>query len=276
VELIKGCDNSKKISFNLSPSSLNVFMKSPLLFYLQYIAKVPDDTKVPVCYGLSGNIVHDCLDKYTKGELDRDGAYLSFCEKWESCNLNSYEDIKGEVLDKEVYLKALLKGLDIVEKHEEHVSEEMINFPFVENELMKIGLKGIIDLQAKKKECGSKVIADYKTSNSVSQGKDFERQALFYNYLIHKKKGFLPDKTLFHYLKLDVEKVYEFSYDDVQAFEEELRIIANRILSYGTEIRNYPIGDIDDLFNSKKKACLSEISRRNFPENPEEFVKGVF
>ena len=65
---------NKKISFNLSPSSLNIFFKSPLLFYLQHVAKVPEDTKVPVCYGLSGNIVHTCLEKYAKGDLSRDGC----------------------------------------------------------------------------------------------------------------------------------------------------------------------------------------------------------
>ena len=56
----------KKISFNLSPTSINTYYQSPLLFYLKYIAKVPDDTDVPVCYGLSGSIVHGGLEKYAK------------------------------------------------------------------------------------------------------------------------------------------------------------------------------------------------------------------
>jgi hypothetical protein len=265
--------DNKKISFNLSPTSLNLFIKSPLLFYLQYIAKVPDDTKVPVCYGLSGNIVHDCLEKYGKGELDRDSVYLSFAEKWVRCNLEFHEDVKGNILDKEIYLGALLKGMGIVERHEDHVCEEIIKFPFVEDKNMKIGVKGIIDLQAKKKSEGGPVVIDYKTSNSVNGGKDFERQALFYNYLIHKKKDFLPKKTSFHYLKLGVEKVYEFSYKDVKAFNDELQSVANRILSYGNEIGNYPVGDINDLFNSKKRACLREVSRRNLFRDPEKFVQ---
>ncbi|OIO81745.1 hypothetical protein AUJ84_00465 [Candidatus Pacearchaeota archaeon CG1_02_32_132] len=272
----EGGTSSKKISFNLSPSSLNVFMKNPLLFYLQYIAKVPDDTKVPVCYGLSGNIVHDCLEKYASGELDKDEVYSLFAEKWEECNLEIHRDIKGGVLDKEEYLMALLKGMSIVEEHEEHICEETINFPFVENEIMKIGIKGIVDLQARKKYGGEKVIVDYKTSNSVNQSKDFERQALFYNYLIHKKKNFLPEKTSFHYLKLGVEKVYSFSKEDLSNFEEELKRVANEILSYGKDIGKYPIGDINDLFNSKKQACLREVSRRNFFQNPENFSQMAF
>ena len=268
--------SGKKISFNLSPSSLNVFFKSPLLFYLQYIAKVPDDTSVPICYGLSGNIVHDCLEKYAKGELNKEGAYLAFAQKWESANLEIHKDVKGEVLDKTAYLMALIKGMNVVDKHEEHVCEEMINFTFAENEIMKIGLKGIIDLQAKKKDEGKEVIVDYKTSNSVNGGKDFERQALFYNYLIHKKKDVLPEKTSFHYLKLDIEKIYQFSHKDLIMFETELQNVANKLLSWGKDISNYPIGDVNDLFNSKKKACMREVARRSFSERTEEFVQMTF
>jgi hypothetical protein len=267
----------KKISFNLSPSSLNVFFKSPLLFYLQYIAKVPDDTKVPICYGLSGNIVHDCLEKYANGELDKDGVYMDFAKKWESANLHIHEDIKGEALDKTTYLMALLKGMAVVDKHEEHVCEEMINFTFAENEFMKIGIKGIVDLQGKKKEgSDGQVIVDYKTSNSVNTGKDFERQALFYNYLIHKKKAVLPERTSFHYLKLDIEKVYQFSHEDLRMFELELQEVADKLLSWGNDISNYPIGDINDLFNSKKRACLREVSRRKFSEKTEDFIEMTF
>ncbi len=276
---IKEGDNSnvkKKISFNLSPSSLNVFFKSPLLFYLQYVAKVPDDTKVPICYGLSGNVVHDCLEKYANGELDRDGVYMAFANKWESANLDFHADVKGETLDKTTYLKALLKGMDVVDKHEEHVCEEMINFTFAESDIMRIGIKGIIDLQGRKKEEGKNVIVDYKTSNSVNTGRDFERQALFYNYLIHKKKDVLPEKTSFHYLKLDIEKIYEFTHEDLEMFELELRDVADKLLTWGDEISNYPIGDVNDLFNSKKRACLREVARRNFSERTEEFVQMTF
>ena len=79
MELEKGVglkNGESKVSFNLSPTSLNLFYQSPLLFYLTYIAKVPDDTPVPLCYGLSGTIVHECLEKYAKKELDRDESCL--------------------------------------------------------------------------------------------------------------------------------------------------------------------------------------------------------
>ena len=45
-------------------------------------------------------------------------------------------------------------------------------------------------------------------------------------------------------------------------FEKELHRIADNILSFGTNIENYPIGKIDDLFNSKKQACIREVERR--------------
>jgi len=260
-----------KISFNLSPSSLNLYYQSPLLFYLTYIAKVPDDTRVPVCYGLSGNIVHDCLEKYAKKELDRDGAGIYLAEKWEKQNLNIHKDIKGNSLSQIDYLTAMLKGMQIIDQHENPVCEETISFPFKENEIMKIGIKGVIDLQAIEKENNQFVIIDYKTSNNVSQGMDFQRQALFYNLLLHQKKNIIPSKTSFHYLKLGASKDYIFNLENIEEFRQELHNIASQLLSFGTNIENYPIGKIENLFNSKKQACLKEIARRKMFANPTYF-----
>ncbi|HVY01326.1 MAG TPA: PD-(D/E)XK nuclease family protein [Candidatus Nanoarchaeia archaeon] len=260
-------EDKKKITFNLSPSSLNTFYQSPLLFYLTYIAKVPDDTKVPVCYSLSGNIVHDCLEKYANKELDKEQACIFLLEKWSENNLDIHKDIKGNVLNPEEYLSAMLEGLRIVDQHEAHVAEETISFPLKENEEMKIGIKGIIDLQAKHKESSEFVLIDYKTSNSVSRNENFERQALFYNLLLHKKKQIIPSKTTFHYLKLGISKDYSFDITDIEAFNEELEIVVNQLLEYGTDIRKYPLGNIDDVFNSKKQACLREMEMRKRIEN---------
>lgn len=252
-----------KISFNLSPSSLNLYYQSPLLFYLTYISKVPDDTSIPICYGLSGNIIHECLEKYTKKDLDKDNACLHLAEKWEKQNLHIHKDLKGNTLNKVEYITALIKGMHIIDQHENHISEETIIFPLIENNIMKIGIKGIIDLQATKKENNQFVIIDYKTNNSVDRGSKFERQALFYNFLLHKKKNTLPSKTSFHYLKLGVSKEYIFNLENIENFKKEIDNLANQLLSFGTDINKYSIGDIDDVFNSKKQACLKEIARRN-------------
>ncbi|MEK6891485.1 MAG: PD-(D/E)XK nuclease family protein [Nanoarchaeota archaeon] len=252
----------KKISFNLSPSSINIYYQSPLLFYLKYIAKVPDDTYVPVCYGLSGNLVHDCLEKYTKKELDRDGVYSHLLIGWEKNNLHIHKDIYNNLLNPLDYLKAIIQGIKIIDQHDDYTPEETILFPFKENELIKIGIKGIIDLQAIDKKIKQQVILDYKTSNSVSEDENFKRQALFYNLLLYKKKNIIPSKTSFHYLKLGISKDYVFSLKEIENFENELHKIADQILLFGTNIKNYPIGHIDDRFNSKKQACLSEIARR--------------
>lgn len=252
----------KKISLNLSPSSINTYYQSPLLFYFKYIAKVPDDTYIPVCYGLSGNIVHQCLEKYAKKELDKDGAYVHLLQEWEKQNLYSHKDIYNNLLNPQDYIKAVIKGMEIIDLHENHICEEIITFPLKENDKIKIGIKGIIDLQATEKKNKDHVILDYKTSNSVSEDKNFERQALFYNLLLHKKKNIMPSKTSLHYLKLGACKNYIFKLNDLQNFEKELHRIADEILSFGTEIGNYPIGNIDDRFNSKKQACLKELQRR--------------
>jgi len=255
-------EGEKKISLNLSPSSINIYYQSPLLFYLKYIAKAPDDTPVPVCYGLSGNIVHECLEKYAKKEIDRDGAYSHLLTKWEKQNLYSHQDVHGNLLNPMEYLNAVIKGIELIDQHEDHICEEMIVFPLKENEIIKIGIKGIIDLQAIEKTCKQNVILDYKTSNSVSEDKNFERQALFYNFLLYKKKNIVPSKTSLHYLKLGVSKDYIFGLGEIKEFERELHRIADMILEFGTDIENYPIGRIDDMFNSKKQACLREVKRR--------------
>jgi len=269
-------DMEKKVSFNLSPSSINLFYQSPLLFYLQYIQKAPDDTPVPVCYGLSGNIVHDCLQKYALGELNKENVFTHFSQEWMKKNLHIHRDAKGEFLSQEEYIIALIKGLEIVDQHSSHICEESIQFPFKETEDMSIGIRGIIDLQAKHQSTSQEVIIDYKTSNNLSEGKDFERQALFYNYLRVKKGKPIPEKTVFHYLKLGREKVYTFSQEDIEAFEEELNEIAEQIADYGTFIGNYPIGEIDSLFNSKKKACLAEIARRRGSRDEAGFLQTTF
>ena len=258
-----GQECEQKISLNLSPSSINTFYQSPLLFYLKYIAKVPDDTPVPVCYSLSGNIVHECLEKYAKKEVDRDGAYSHFLIQWEKQNLCSHGDVYGNFLNPSEYISAMIRGIEVIDQHENHICEETIIFPLKENEVIRIGIKGIIDMQAIEKKCKQNVILDYKTSNSVSEDKNFERQALFYNFLIHKKKNIIPSKTSLHYLKLGVSKDYTFGLKEIEEFEKELHRIADMILAFGTNIENYPIGRINDMFNSKKQACLREVERRN-------------
>ncbi len=266
-------EKEKEIKFNMSPSSLNTYFQSPLLFYLKYIAKVPDDTKVPVCYGLSGNIVHDCLEKYSNNQISKDEAYMHLMSEWQKKNLNFHTNIKNELLNPQEYLSALIKGLQVVDEHEDHICEETIQFPLMENNKMKIGIKGIIDLQAIQKSTKEKVIIDYKTSNSVNQSKDFERQALFYNYLVQKKKNHLPNKTTFHYLKLNMPKTYIFSDIHLKSFEKELYEVSEKIIEYGTDIDNYPIGNIEDVFNSKKKACEQEVHRRLGFSNIRKFVQ---
>jgi len=255
-------EDANKISVNLSPSSLNLYYQSPLLFYLTYLAKAPEDTPVPVCYGLSGQIIHSCLEKYAKREIDNAQTFLHLINEWGNKNLHVHKDVKGNVLDKEEYLKALAHGIRIVDQHENCICEESISLPFKENELMEIGLKGVIDLQAVEKESNQLVIIDYKTSNKVDKGEDFTRQALFYNLLIHKKKNVLPSKTNFHYLKLGQSKGYSFGLQDIENFYKELENVADQILSFGKVMERYPIGNVEGLFNSRKQACLKEIAKR--------------
>ncbi|MBU0466945.1 MAG: hypothetical protein KKF39_04725, partial [Nanoarchaeota archaeon] len=80
----------------------------------------------------------------------------------------------------------------------------------------------------------------------------------------------------FHYLKLSASKTYTFSPADLQTFEEELLATATKILDYGLEIGKYPIGNICDLFNSKKKACKQEVQRRTGYHNVKAYIHNTF
>ncbi len=252
----------KKTRFNISPSSMNTYYESPLLFFLKYIAKVPDDTEVPQCYGLSGSIVHDCLERYAKGEMDKDEVYLFLASEWKKQGLEEHKDVKGSPLDQMPYILALSHGINVVEQHDNHICEEDIIFPLIENEKFNIGMRGIIDLQVTHPTDNEQIIIDYKTSNRIDEGDGFRRQALFYTMLIHKKKGYIPKKTVFYYLKLGAQKAYSFTLEEIKEFEKEIESVANQIISYNNEIGNYPVGDISSIFNSKQKACRAEAEAR--------------
>jgi len=71
-------------------------------------------------------------------------------------------------------------------------------------------------------------------------------------------------------------KTYTFSEIDLKNFEEELIAIGEKILEYGLEIGNYPIGNIDYLFNSKRRACEKEVQRRTGYNNPRTYVRMRF
>lgn len=253
----------KTVKFNLSPSLINLYNESQLRFYYT-IMKYSADTETVQCYGTSGSIIHDVLEKYAK---DKTLNYVEMFDKfWEIRHLDKLLDVKGQTLNKSDYLKALLNGVRLINnKYTDIIAEETLKFPLISNNDWEIGIKGIIDVQCKLNN--EYVIVDYKTSNSVDSGENFKRQGLHYCWSVWKSKNILPKKVIFEYLKLNQSVEYSFDEIDMKRYEEYLINLANEIMKKGTDINNYEIGDIDSIFNQYKNTCLKEKLKRNIEQD---------
>lgn len=256
------------LKFNLSPSSLNIYKESPLVFYFQYIEGSYPDTSVPEAYGKAGSVVHSLLENYVNRDIN---PIEQFEEEWKRYGVDN-EKTLGAPLDQSLYLKAVRKGVEILNtKYEITKTEEKLFFPVINDRRGVVNLKGVIDCQGTFKERnGRRVIVDWKTSSSVDEGDKFRRQGLFYvllDYLRHRKQN--PDKeydipvVVFEYVKIDETKMFDFSLSEIQSFEDTLYEIIDEILEKGDDIKNYEIGEIDTPFNHHYQKCLEESRERS-------------
>lgn len=252
-----------KIEFNLSPSALNTYLDSELLFYFIQIAKLQEDTKVVQCYSKSGQCVHQILEDFAHKKFDEKDLKVYFDRMWNDYDLNTLIGMNGKPLDKQVYYDAILRGVDLLNtKYKNYKPEEKIVFPLYEDDNFKIGMKGIIDLPCEVD--GKNVICDYKTSSSLPEDGDdsFLRQGKYYSLITYKKHGFVVDEVIFEYLKIKKDKSHKFSEQELLDFEIYLKKIAKEIAMKGTNIENYAIGNIDSIFNGHSKRCIAERERR--------------
>ena len=253
---------SRRIEFNISASSLNLFHTSPLQFYYDYIVKEKPDTDVYTAYGDGGTAVHESLEEYENG-ASKTVVRMKFEEIWKEKNLDNSPIING-FLKKQDYLFALESGMKIIDnKYTVLHPEEEILFPLVDNEKARINIKGIIDLQATEKISNEYVIVDWKTSNRVDEGEDFKRQGLFYTYLTFRKYKKMPKKMIFEYVKIGQTKEYRFTEFEVKEFERKLLDFAEEIQIKGFDIEQYDFGNIEGIFNKHKKKCMNERIRRS-------------
>jgi superfamily II DNA or RNA helicase len=259
------------IRFNISPSSLNVYNESPLMFFYQQIAKAKDDTKTPQCYGRGGTAVHEILDRVAKNNENLNSWESQFDKIWHEEDLYYLPDLKGKPLEKPVYKECVIYGLDLIKNKYEITDPELnIQIPFKNDGKHKINFKGKIDCVGFLKGTKKKIIMDYKTSSSMDSDQtfpgepysQFRLQGMFYAWLIYKERGFVVDEVIFEYLKLKKPKSFKPTLKDLQDFEKYLYMKGEEIVSKGNIIDNYDIGKIDSIFNGHKLACEKERSRR--------------
>tara|TARA_Y100000310_G_scaffold103241_1_gene101552 strand:- start:32230 stop:33774 length:1545 start_codon:yes stop_codon:yes gene_type:complete len=272
------------MKFNLSASSLNLYLESQLRFYYTYIEKADADTEVPQVYGTAGNIVHEALEYFAKesdsvkellGVTGTDQLKRNTCQwfndEWARLKIKYQKGMwipsrkDYHILDKSKYAICVDRGIKLLEeKYKNPVPEELIEIQYNDD----IKIKGIIDLPCELD--GETVIVDWKTSSRVDDGGSFKRQGLFYCMLHQLKHGKLPKKVIFEYLKINKVKEYVFQLNEVLDFRLYLTKIIEEILQKGKDISNYEVGDYDSPFNQHKKKCQEQYNLRNGINNPME------
>lgn len=241
----------KRLQFNLSPSSIGLYNQSQLQFYCNYIEKREPDTDTIKIYGQSGTIVHECMEKYFEGaSLEQQKKY--FEEQWVKKRLDKVRGLNGKPLSKETYWNAVRYGNIVMQRYYDIVSsEELIQFPLVDNEKALINIKGYIDVVCKDKN-GNIIILDYKTSSKIG---DFRNQALHYAYSYYKKYKKLPRRAVFEYVKIQKRKEYIFEPLEFVKYDKYLKKLANEIIEKGRDVNNYELGDYDNIFNEHLLFC---------------------
>lgn len=253
--------------FNLSPSSLNMYKDSELMFYYNYISKEFPDTQVPQCYGKGGNIVHHILEKYANGQIRKEDVYELFKQEWKLNKMSREISMNGRPLEPQPYLDSIHNGIyKIDNKYRVMKTETMYKFPLRHDSKFRVDAKGIIDVEAKTKD-GVPVLVDWKTSNSITEDNNFKRQGLFYAYLFYKYHRQNSDSSIvcdvvFEYLKLNKSVTYRFNEHHVIKFEKYLHGIMRELEQKYDNITHYKIGNIDSPFNQHKLKCVNEYKRR--------------
>jgi len=256
-------------NFNLSPSSLNLYLDSEITFYFTYLLKPEPDTKEYTAYSLGGNAVHNSLEKYAH-ERNIKKTIEYFNKFWETNKISDLPALFNKKLQKEKYLTALKKGIKLInEKYDVISVEKRLQKKLIEYKGFKVDKKGFVDLIGiLKKDLvinkkGSKVIVDWKTSNSVDQKGVFRKQALFYAHMIYCLTGEIINGAIFEYLKINTYQEYYFEKEEIIKFGDYLKKIVIEIINKSSSIKNFSIGNYDSPFNKYKGYCEKEITERN-------------
>lgn len=255
-----------KLKFNLSPSSLNQYIESELVYFYYYIQKSEIDTLTPDAYGNGGVLVHKILEDYLRSNID---VMLQFEQMWKSYNMDNGRTF-GAPLSKSDYMKAVRNGVNLLNwKYNIEQTESTITFPLYDSEKATIKLKGILDCRGTLIDNKRRVILDWKTSSSVDTDDKFKRQGLFYVLLdklefekLHPYEKYEIPLMCFEYIKIDEYKEYDFTLDEIEDFHKFLYSKAEEIAEKGRDISKYDIGDIDSPFNAHKQKCYNVLKTR--------------
>lgn len=238
---------------NLSATSVNCYLNSPLEYYYTYIQKAQPDTQVPEVYGVAGTIVHKMIEEGTDNQ-----EY--FTQMWLQEKLHETPGLFNRYLKADEYFSCVQNGLKKVKDLYPLSYEDSISIPLLNQNNVEISVKGFIDLIAISKD-GSCCIYDWKTSSSISKDGSHERQALMYAYLVYSFRGFIPAKIVFEYLKIDKSVEYTFTEEQVLEFHDLLLNIAEFISSNINDESAFLPGNYDHIFNRHKQKCQTAFEK---------------
>lgn len=258
-----------KVVFNISPSALNLYYTSPLVFYFSKILNLPEDTEVCGVYGEGGNAVHETLEFYNLIRVrnitkknNKERALKYFSENWDKRKLSKLPSMNGNPLSKELYKIATERGIKLLdEKYHICEAEEEILLPLIDDDRAFIQIKGFIDIKVFDKE--EIQIVDWKTSSKIDKDNTkFKRQMLHYCYMIFKKHNKIVKKCTIEYLKIDKQLTFKFSREEIIDYGDYLIEFAEKIILKGLDKREYDLGDIHYVWNAHKVKCMKECDSR--------------
>lgn len=250
-------------NFNISPSSLNLWLSSPLQFYYQYIVKAAPDINLNQVYSQSGNCTHESLEKYSETK-DKEQVRQFFNKRWEEFELHKNTGFAGRLLSKQQYWECVEYGMERMDTDiKVEKSELRLEFPVCDG-VMK---KGFLDILGEVD--GKKEIIDWKTSSSMNGDEErFRIQTMFYSHLYWCETGEFIEQARIVYLKLKKDKVYNFTIDEIVNFQKNhIDPMLQMIRNYGMNEFAYPIGEWDLPFNAHINKCKEQQRLRSSGDN---------
>ena len=153
-----------------SYSKISSFHNCSWSWYLRYIRGIEGKNNV---YGILGNVIHDCYEEITKGELTIDDAIQTFSEKYYNCIEEGYKFPTENSGDK--YYQDIIHSFKSFENFKYCEMKQELYFEY---ELCDIKFRGYIDLVLINHKDKTIRILDWKSSSKFSK-KDLKSNKVF-------------------------------------------------------------------------------------------------
>ena len=197
-------------------SSIGTYDNCPYCFKLSYIDI--EDGRVDNAFGEFGLLMHDCLEKYLKKEVDAWDLPIYYEE-------NYYNFVKTPFPPYPVGMgeRYYQDGLSFVEGFDFNVDDyEIINIEgFVKHAYRGIDLVIKPDAVLKHKETGEISLVDFKTSRLYNNSRDtkkvngYLKQLHFYAYILWLKESIEIDKIVIWYIRNQEIREYPVDQDKI-------------------------------------------------------------